>query len=158
MSRLMAGVALAIGCVVTSAAIGQETTVKTKIKGDMGQTMTYTGCVQTGTETQSYVLDKVVPVSQTTATSTGPGGMPSVTTTTTYVLVPGETVQMTQFVGHKVEVTGVIVPAGEMKSETTTKIEREDAKDTKTKETMKTEGSVPQFRVISIKNLAERCE
>ena len=53
-------------------------------------TVTYTGCVQTGTETRSYILDKVVPVDRTTMTeATGTSGT-STTTTTTYALVPGE--------------------------------------------------------------------
>jgi hypothetical protein len=160
MSRVLSGVVFALSCAVAGAAVGQDTTVKSeaKVKGDQAQTVTYTGCVQTGTETKSYVLDKVVPVSRTTETTTDASGAPSVSTTTTYALVPGDTVEITRFVGHKVEVTGMLIPGGDMKSETKTKIEREDAKDTEVKEKVKSEGSMPQFRVISIRNLAERCE
>jgi hypothetical protein len=53
-----------------------------------------------------------------------------------------------------VEVTGMLVPKGEMKSRTTTKV----GGDTTRKEEVKTESDLPQFRVISIRNLSERCE
>ena len=155
MLRAIAPVAFVLGLSLTGVALAQDSTVKTKtkIKGDDAQTVTYTGCVQTGTQTQTYVLDKVVPVRQSTETSTDAAGVPTATTTTTYALVPGNTVQITEYVGHKVEVTGMLVPEGEMKSETETKVG-----DEKTKQEVKTESDLPQFRVISIRNLAERCE
>jgi hypothetical protein len=53
-----------------------------------------------------------------------------------------------------VEVTGMLVPKGDMSVKTTTKVDG----DTQRKEEVKTESDMPQFRVISIKNLAERCE
>ena len=48
----------------------------------------------------------------------------------------------------------MLVPKGEMSVKTTTKVDG----DTQRKEEVKTESDMPQFRVISIKNLAERCE
>ena len=92
----------------------QDSTIKTKTKveGDDAQTVTYTGCVRTGTQTQSYVLNNVVPVSKSTEVSANAAGMPTETTSTTYALVPGDTVQITEYVGHKVEVTGMLVPKG----------------------------------------------
>jgi hypothetical protein len=52
MSRAIAAIALVFGFTFTTAAIGQDSSVKTKtkIKGDDAQTVTYTGCVQTGTQ------------------------------------------------------------------------------------------------------------
>ena len=137
----------------------QDTKTKVEVKGDDAKRVTYSGCVQTGTETRSYVLAKVVPVSQTTRTEVGTSGnTTTTTTTTTYALVPGETIELQQHVGHKVEVTGVMIPAGDSKVETTTKTERENDRDTTVKETVKTEGApMPQFRVLSIKQLAETC-
>jgi hypothetical protein len=156
MNRAIAPFALVLGISFTGAAIAQDSTVKTetKIKGDDAQTVTYTGCVQTGAQTSTYVLDKVVPVGHSTETSTSASGVPMTTTSTTYALVPGDTVQITEYVGHKVEVTGMLVPKGEMKTETETRV----GDDTTKKEKVETESDVPQFRVISIKNLAERCE
>jgi hypothetical protein len=147
-------IALALGLTVNA----QETTVKTTTKTSGGEikSVSYTGCVGAGTETRTYVLSKVVPVTRTTET-VGTAGTRTVTETS-YMLVPGETVQMQQHMGHKVEVTGTLIPAGDMKTETTTKVEREDAKDSTVKEKVKTDNAMPQFRVTSIKDLAERCE
>jgi hypothetical protein len=77
------------------------------------------------------------------------------TTTTTYALVPGESVELTGDVGHKVEVTGIMVPSGDVTKET--KTTRETAAGTRTEETVKREGALPQFRVISVKHLPETC-
>jgi hypothetical protein len=52
----------------------------------------------------------------------------------------------------------MMIPAGESKTTTETKVEREDAPDTKTKETVKTNAPLPQFRVMSIKDTNESCE
>jgi hypothetical protein len=150
--------ALALGCAVTLTASAQDTTVKTTTKSSGGdaKTMTYTGCVGAGTETRSFRLDKVVPISKTTE-SVGTAGT-TTTTETSYVLVPGERVEIQRHVGHKVEVTGTLIPAGDVKTETTTKIEREGAKDTTIKEKSKAENAMAQFHVASIKDLAESCE
>jgi hypothetical protein len=154
MRRYTLALSMALG--ITIAAHAQETTTRTTTKTENGgksQIVTYTGCVQTGTETKSYILDKVVPVGRTT--TVGPTG--TTYSTTTYALVPGEKVEFQQFVGHKVEVTGVMVPAGESKTETNTKIEREGAPDTNIKEKTKSDHAMPQFQVTSIKHLADSC-
>jgi hypothetical protein len=157
MSRMFASFALALGCAVALHAQETTTTTKTEVKGNDAKTVTYSGCMQTGAEPRSFVLAKVVPVGRTTTTEVGTAGTTTTTTTTNYVLVPGEKVEFQPLVGHKVEVTGVMIPAGQSKTETKTKIEREDAPDTKIKETVKSDSTMPQFRVISIKNLAESC-
>ena len=154
MRNVIAATAIVLGFTFTSSAIGQDVKTKTKIKGDDAQTVTYTGCVQTGPQTRSFVLSKVMPVGQTTQTTTDSSGVSTATTTTTYALIPGDTVQITEYVGHKVEVTGMLVPKGEMSVKTQTKVDG----DTQRKEEVKTESDLPQFRVISVRNLAERCE
>jgi hypothetical protein len=72
-------------------------------------------------------------------------------------LVPTEKIELQPHMGHKVEVTGIMMPAGDTKTETTTKIERENAPDTKIKETVKSDNAMPQFRVISVKPVADTC-
>jgi len=153
MRKVIAAAAIVLGFTFTSSAIGQDVKTKTKIKGDDAQTVTYTGCVQTGAQTRTFVLSKVMPVGQTTETTTDASGVSS-TTTTTYALIPGDTVEITEYVGHKVEVTGMLVPKGEMSVKTKTKVDG----DTQRKEEVKTESDLPQFRVISVRNIAERCE
>ena len=156
MSRWFASFAIALGCAVALHAQETTTTTKTEVKGDEAKTVTYSGCVQSGTEARSFVLAKAVPVSRSTTTEVGTSGS-TTTTTTTYALIPGEKVELQPQVGHKVEITGMMIPAGNTKTETTTKVERENAPDTKVKETTKSENAMPQFRVISVKQLAESC-
>jgi hypothetical protein len=157
--RFVTSFAVALACASVIAVQAQDTKVKskTKIEGGDVQTLTYTGCLQTGTEARTYVLDKVIPVSRTTERQpTGTGGTIQ-TTTTTYLLVPGEKVELQTHVGHKVQVTGLLIPAGDMKTRSKTKIEREDAKDTTIKEKSKIDADRPQLRVVSIKDLPDPC-
>jgi hypothetical protein len=149
--RFVTPFAAALVC-ATIAVNAQETTVKTKTEGgDKAKMVTYTGCLGAGTETRTYVLDKVVPVTKTTEVA-GTGGTVAVTSTS-YILVPGEKVMLQQHVGHKVEVTGMLMPGGD--SKTKTKIERDNAPDTKI--TTKVDNDKPHFQVMSVKELAEPC-
>jgi len=158
MSRFIAALALGCGLAVAANAQDTKTTTTTKSTGGEVKTVSYTGCVQTGTETRSYVLNKVMPVSRT-STSEAVGTSGTVTTTTTsYELVPAGTVEFQQHVGHKVEVTGMMIPAGESKTKTETKIEREGDSDSKTSEKSKTKSDTPQFRVTAIRDLGEPCQ
>ena len=152
---------LALACAFGLAVVAnaQETTKeKIKVKGGAAQTVSYTGCVATGAETTTYVLNQVVPVTKT-AEASGTTGTVS-TTTTSYVLVPGsDTITFTKLVGHKVEVTGVMIPGGkETKVEKKTKIERDNAPDVKIEEHAKTNAAaMPHFRVASVKELPDSC-
>lgn len=159
MTRSIAALAVAFGCscVIAVSAQDTKTTTTTKTEGGKVETVTYTGCMQNGTETRSIILAKVQPVGRTTETTVGTSGVTSTTTTTSYALVPDEKVEFQTHVGHKVEVTGTMIPAGESKTKTETKVERENAPDTKSKETVKTNEPLPQFRVMSVKDLNESC-
>ena len=159
MTRSIVALAVAFGCscVIGVNAQDTKTTTTTKTEGAKATSVTYTGCMQTGAETRSVILAKVQPVSRSTETSVGTAGVTE-TTTTTYALVPDQKVELQTHVGHKVEVTGMMIPAGESKTKTETKIEREDAPDTKSKETVKSNNPMPQFRVTSVKDLNESCQ
>ena len=152
MRRVMTGFVVAIGFAALVQAQETKTTTRTEVSGKP-ETVTFSGCVQTGTEARSYILDKAVPIGESTKTEVGTSGTVTRTTTTTYALVPGERVDFQTHVGHKVEVTGMMMPGGKIESET--KIEREGAPDTKIEE--KTKNAPPQFRVMSIKELSESC-
>lgn len=156
--RFFGALTVAVGCALAIALNAQDSAVqsRTEVKGDSGKMITYSGCVKTGTETQSFVLDKVVPLGQTTDVTTS-GNVTTTTTRTSYLLIPGEKVTLQQFVGHKVEVTGMMIPAGESKTETRTKIERDNAPDVTIKEKSKSDTDLPQFRVTSVKHLADSC-
>jgi len=151
--RFIGATTLAFACAVGLAAQAQETTTRTETKKtDDTKMVTFSGCVKPGTEAKAFILEKAVPVRKTTTEeATGTSGVVT-TTTTTYALVPGESVELTGDVGHKVEVTGMMV-GGETKE---TKTTRESASGTRTEETVK-QGALPQFRVISVKHLPETC-
>lgn len=147
MKKFITAMTLAFGC--SWAVWAQDTRTETKTKVDTdAKTIKYSGCLQTGTATKSFVLNQVVPVERISDSS---GRV-----TTSYALIPGPTVQFEQFVGHKVEVTGVMMSA-DSKVETKTKIDNDKGPDTTVKETTKTEGGMPQFRVVSVKHLADAC-
>jgi len=57
--------------------------------------------------------------------------------------------------GQKVEVTGTLIPAGDSRTETTTKTEREDGEDSKTRSRTETKNAMPEFRVTSIKTIGQ---
>src|SRR6476469_10062108 len=92
MTRSIAALAVAHGCSFVNGVSAQytKTTVTTKTEGGKATTVSYTGCMQTGTETRSVILAKVQPISSTTETSVGTSGVTSTTTSTTYALVPAE--------------------------------------------------------------------
>src|SRR5436189_5316664 len=102
MSRMFTSFAVALGCAVALHA-QDTTTTRTEVKGNETKTVTYSGCVQTGTAPRSFVLAKVVPVGRTSSTEVGTTGA-TTTTTTTYMLVPAEKVELQQHINHKVEV------------------------------------------------------
>jgi hypothetical protein len=152
--RFAAMLTLAFATAFTLGLRAQETKTETKVKGDDIKSVTFTGCVQPGSEAKSFILAKAVPVRRTTVTEEATGTSGVVTTTsTTYALVPAESVELTPHVGHKVEITGVM-SSGDMKKETKTKTE---AGETRTEEKIKGDGSMPQFRVLTVKELAESC-
>ena len=154
MSATAAGFALMLGLHAAAqqqppmpSSAGQDT----KIKAEHAQTTTFTGCLQTGTEAKTYILDKVVAAKTTEIVGTSGENA----TVTKYELIPSEQVTMQEHVGHKVEVTGVLVPAGkgDAKIKTETKLPGQEEKT----EAKIEKGPVPQFRVVSIKQLADSC-
>jgi hypothetical protein len=142
MKRLIPAITFALVAAVAAHAQETETTVKSKTTSSGGEPkkVTYTGCIQDGKPLNTFVL----------------AGESK--TSTSFTIVSGGEVKVQEHVGRKVEVTGMLIPGGDIKTETTTRIEREDAKDTKIRERVETRNSPPQFRVTSIKDLGERCE
>jgi hypothetical protein len=154
MKRFITSFAFALGCTAL-VANAQETRTKTEVKSSGGdpQVVTYTGCVAAGTQAKTYVLDKVVPVTKTTTTETPTSS--TTTQSTSYVLVPGEKVTVQEHVGQKVEVTGTLIPGGDRRTETTTRTEREDGEDSKTRSRTESKNAMPEFRVTSIKPIGQ---
>ena len=153
MKRFSTTLALAFGCAALMVLNAQapSTETKTKTKTEHATVVTYTGCIATGAQAQSYILQNVVPTQKTT-TLHADG---TASTVTTYALVPEATVQLAPQVGHKVEVEGVLVAPGHGDAEVKTKTEV-NGKDQKTKTEIE-RGPYPQLRVTSMKPLGESC-
>src|SRR5258708_30316824 len=114
MKRFIISSMLAVG--VTAGLRAQDVKSTTTVKSDDSKTVVYSGCVATAEEAKSYILENAVPVKSTaTAMTMGKNGLPEVTTTTTtsYMLMPSEKVDLQQNVGHKVQITAVLIPAGD---------------------------------------------
>ena len=140
---------LALGC--ASLVHAQSDKVKTTVKTDDAHIVTYSGCVQSGTQARSYVLDHVAPIRKTTEFNADG----STTTTTTYALVSDGTVQFEPQIGHKVEVQGVLISPGHGDAEIKSKTEV-NGKEERTKTKVDKTG-YPQLRVVSMKSLGEAC-
>jgi hypothetical protein len=123
---------------------------QTKVTAEHAKEMTFTGCLLTGTEAKTYILDRVEPVKTTEAVGTS-----GTIAVTKYELVPSEKIEFQEHVGHKVEVTGVNIPAGEGDAKIKTKTKLPGSEEQT--ETKIAKGDTPQFRVISIKQLADTC-
>ena len=162
----MKGLVMAV-VIAAAGAVGlgaQDVKTKTEVKADDAKSVVYTGCLATGEETKTYILENALPLKETrTRTTVGASGLPESTTTTTlkYVLVPGERIDLQKNVGHKVEVTTVVIPAGDDKTKiettTKTKVEGQPTQKTETKEKVR-QSDTPQLRVVSIKHLSDRCQ
>ena len=149
MRRLITTFTVAGATMLAMHAHAQSTETKTKIKTEHAKTMTYTGCVGS-TETRTYVLQNVAPVSKTeTTTASG------TTVSTTYSLVPGGTVELQQNVGHRVEVTGVLIEAGHGDAKITQRTKTNGKEEKTTTEVDR--GPVPQLRVLSVKPTGGSC-
>ena len=158
-------VALSVALAGSAVLVAQEVKSETTIKSDDAKAVMFTGCLATGTAATSYILENAVPVKQETKTETqvNQAGVPETatkTTTTTYALVPGGSVDFQPNVGHKVEVTAMLIPAGDDKtkieSKSKTEVEGQPSKEIETKEKI-AQSDHPQLRVISIRHLADRC-
>jgi hypothetical protein len=149
---------MAVVCAVALHAQNTSTTTKVETEKGDAKTVTFSGCVQKGAEPAGFVLAKAMPVSSSTTTEVGTSGTATSTTTTTYALIPAEQIELQPQVGHQVEITGVMIPAGDSKVDTKTKVEREGAPDTTTKETVKSDNAMAQFRVTSVKEIAATCK
>ena len=144
MSAAAAGFALMLGL---HAAAQQQPPASTsadqnKMKAEP-QTTTFTGCLQTGTEAKTYILDKAAPAK--TGEAVGTTG--ELANATKFDLVAADQVILQEQVGHKVEVTGTVAPA--MMDAKAMAPGPEGA--------AKMEKSAPQLKVSSIKQVADSC-
>ena len=148
--RPLTGLAVAATCAFTLG-VRADAQTKTKVDVEHGKKVTYSGCIQSGTESDSYILANVIPMngSETRGTTGTING-------DTYLLVPEKTVTLHEHLGQRVKVTGVVIEPGhgEAKIETKTKV---NGKTEKSKEEVE-RGPMPQFRVVSVQPTGEHCK
>lgn len=142
-------------------AAGQDTksTQDTTVKSDNGKVITMTGCVMIGGAT-NFLLANIRPEhDKKDKTAPSPGG--------SYPLVEREGLDLSSYIDHQVELTGVVVPAAtngdhddKIKIKETTKVEPASGPDkaSSTATTVKVaRGPANQFLVASVKTLAPTC-
>ena len=158
-------------CVVAlcaaSAVHAQDTTIKseTRIKTDDAKVLTVSGCLGGGPTnfTLSNVVAAAAPSDKKDDRKTvGTSGLLEA-----YALMPQAGVALAPHVGHRVELTGVVVPPAtkgddDAKIEVTerTQVQRENAPDSKTETTTKARiarGPEAQFAVASLKMVSPVC-
>jgi hypothetical protein len=157
-------IAAGIAAALATGVAAQDIKTETQVKVDDAKAVVYTGCLGTGTDA-SYVLEDAAPVvakDTKTVTSVDSTGLPQTTTTTTtkYLLLPGDKVDLKKVVGNKVEVTAILIPKGDdhsqVETKTKTEVNGKRTQDVETKEKI-AQGDAPQLRVLSVKQLADRC-
>lgn len=178
MRRVLAIAGAVVALAVTSNA--QDTSVKsrTKVTADDAQLMTMSGCLRhddgrytlvgtmvagdelkTKTKTKTDVDKDDTTVNTKTMTKGNHGGMVS-----SYMLVPGDNVDLAAHVGHQVEISAVTVDAGhgdaDVKIKDKTTVDPENARDTTTRS--KTKVEVPRsgagaYTVMSVRMRAATC-
>jgi len=161
-------IALTFAAAAAVAVQAQDVKSETQVKVDNGKTIVYSGCLAKAEEGQAFILENAAPVKDSkTETKVEVNGKTESKTETKsaapmkYMLVASGPVEFGQMIGHKVEVTAVVVPAGDDKTkiETKTKTEVKGQPDSTTKTTEKIEqGDLPQLHVVALKHLADRCE
>jgi hypothetical protein len=179
-------VLLAVGTTLSA----QDTTVKsrTKIQGDEAQVVSMTGCLRQEVQTGAYMLvgsvdaigenvtneakvkidrDKDNKTVTAETRSKGDKGdkrdRAAAGVTSTYVLMPGN-VNLTSYVGQRVQIAAAAVKPGHKDAEVTvqgeTKVDPEHGRDQTSREKTKVEierGPLGQYTVVSVKPLGGSC-
>jgi hypothetical protein len=94
MKRITAAMlALGVASAITASAQQNTSTTQTTqtTQSSEAKTISYTGCIGAGTETKTFVLNQIMPVTKTTETVGTSGTMTK--TETSYMLVPSESVE-----------------------------------------------------------------
>ena len=167
MARMISSCAVALFAAAVLHA--QDTTIKqeTHIKADDAKVMTVSGCLSSA-GASSFVLTNAVTATDPAKKkdddkkSVGTSGVVS-----SYALVPQSGVSLAPHVGHRVELTGVVVDAAKkgdddakVKIDEKTEVKREGAPDSKAESTTKARiarGPEAQFAVASVKMVSPVC-
>ena len=156
-----------LALVAATAVHAQDTTIKseTRIKADDAKVMSLSGCLGGGPT--NFTLSNVVAAAAPNDKKNDGKAVGTAGLLDSYVLVARDGVALAPHVGHRVELTGVVVPPAtkgddDAKVEVTerTQVQRENAPDSKTETTTKARiarGPEAQFAVASLKMISPVC-
>jgi hypothetical protein len=173
---------------LSGVANAQDSTVKsrTNIKADDARVMSMTGCLRQEVATGVYTLDGTVAASGKdietnskvktdvdkdkttvrgkTETKSDHGAVATAGSTSTFLLVPSNNVDLASHVGERVQISAIMVNPGhgdaDVKIEDKTKVETEHAPDAKSQSKTKLElprSPAGQYTVMSITPTGSRC-
>ena len=166
MLRIISSCVVAL-CAASAAVHAQDTTIKseTRIKADDAKVLTVSGCLGGGPT--NFTLSNVVAAAapgdkKDDRKAVGTSGLLD-----SYALMPQAGVALAPHVGHRVELTGVVVPPAtktdddaKIEVKERTQVQREDAPDSKTETTTKARiarGPEAQFAVTTLKMVSPVC-
>jgi hypothetical protein len=180
--------ALALAVAFPAAAGAQDSTVKTRtnIKADDARVMSMTGCLRQDIASGVYALDGIIASSgkelQTdskvktdvdkdkttvrgkTETKAHDGAVATGGSTSTFLLVPGNNVDLASHVGERVQISAITVQPGhgdaDVKIREKTKVDPDNAPDTKANSKTKLElprSPAGQYTVMSMTSTGRRC-
>lgn len=165
MVRIISSCVMAV-C-AAAAVHAQDTTIKseTRIKADDAKVLTISGCLGGGPT--NFTLSNIVAAStpgdkKDDRKTVGTAGLLD-----SYVLMPRDGIALAPHVGHRVELTGVVVPPAtnddddaKIEVKERTEVQRENAPDSKTETTTRARiarGPEAQFAVASLKMISPVC-
>ena len=180
--------ALVLTIALPAAAGAQDSTVKTRtnIKADDARVMSMTGCLRQDIASGVYALDGIISSSgkelQTnskvktdvdkdkttvrgkTETKAHDGAVATRGSTSTFLLVPGNSVDLASHVGEQVQISAIMVQPGhgdaDVKIKEQTKVDPKNAPDTKANSKTKLElprSPAGQYTVMSMTSTGRRC-
>ena len=138
MKQKAIAISLTLACCIAFAVAAQDPSTETKVKG---KDVTLSGCLQAGTEPNTFTL-KNVTYTQAAGSETTPPELAKVDTE--YRLAADAKVNLKNHVGHKVEVTGMFTAQKKDKPE-------------QAKPAVTERASLSQFKVKSLKHISPTC-
>ena len=155
---------LALGFAASVAAQDTKITTKTTVEADDAKPTVVSGCLMGGPATFTLLNSSAAVAARESSGERGAVGTSGVVSS--YSLTARDGVDLKTHVGQKVEITGVIIAAGdkdddaEIEVKEETKVERDDAPDDRAKSRTEIEvsrGAAPKLAVTAVKMLSSTC-
>jgi hypothetical protein len=155
---------VALGLAATAAAQDTKVTTETRVDSDGAKPTVVSGCLMGGPTTFTLLNSSAALTARERSSEHGAVGTSGVVSV--YSLSAGDGVDLKTHIGQKVEVTGLMIAAGDKDDDVDvqvrerTEIEREDRPDEKIERRTEAEigrGPAPKLAVTSVKMLSSAC-